>query len=98
MHSHVPEQLQFHLQISLNNYSSDTSQVVKNTPANAGDIRDVGSVPGWGRPPGGSHGSPLQCSRLENPMDRGAWPAIVHGVAQSQIPIEATYYTHTHIP
>ena len=46
MHSHVPEQLQFHLQISLNNYSSDTSQVVKNTPANAGDIRDVGSVPG----------------------------------------------------
>ena len=64
--------------------------VVKNMPANAGDIRDVGSVPGWGRPPGGGHGSPLQCSGLENPMDRGAWPAIVHGVAQSQTLIEAT--------
>ena len=47
--------------------------VVKNLPANAGDIRDVGSVPGLGRSPGGGHGYPLQYSCLENPMDRRAW-------------------------
>ena len=47
--------------------------VVKNPPANAGDIRDVGSVSGLGILPGGGHGNPLQYSRLENPMDRGAW-------------------------
>ena len=46
--------------------------VVKNPPANAGDSRDVGSIPGLGRYPGGGHGNPLQYSRLENPMDRGA--------------------------
>ena len=53
-------------------------------PANAGDIRDTGSIPGLGRSPGGGHGSPLQCSHLENPMDRGAWRATVHGVTKSQ--------------
>ena len=48
--------------------------VVKNLPASAGDIRDVGSVPGSGRSPGGGHGNPLQYySYLENTMDRGAW-------------------------
>ena len=57
--------------------------VVKNLPANAGDIRDVGSIPGSGRSPEGGHGSPLQYSCLENPMDRGAFWAIVHSVAQS---------------
>ena len=57
--------------------------VVKNPPDNAGDIRDVGSIPGLGRSPGGGHGNPLQ-SCLENPMDRGALQATVHGVAQSQ--------------
>ena len=51
---------------------SQVALVVKNPPANAGDIRDVGSIPGSGRPPGGGHGSPLQYSYLENPMDRGA--------------------------
>ena len=45
---------------------------VKNPPANAGDARDMGSIPGLGRPPGGETGSPLQCSCLENPMDEGA--------------------------
>jgi len=45
---------------------------VKNPPANAGDIRDVDSIPGSGRSPGGEHGNPLQYSCLENPMDRGA--------------------------
>ena len=57
--------------------------VVKNSPANA-DIRDVGSIPGSGRSPGGEHGNPLQYSCLENPVDRGAWQATVHGVAKSQ--------------
>ena len=52
--------------------------------AKAGDIRNVGSIPGSGRSPGGGHGEPLQYSCLENPMDRGAWWTIVHGVAKSQ--------------
>ena len=51
--------------------------VVKNLPANVGDIRDVGSIPRSGRSPGGEHGNPLQYSCLENPMDRGAWLATV---------------------
>ena len=57
--------------------------VVKNPPVNAVDVRDAGSVSGWGRSPGGGHGHPLQHSCLENPMDRGAWWATVHGVAKS---------------
>ena len=57
--------------------------VVKNPPANGGDIRDVGSVSGLGRFPGGGHGNPLQYSCLENPMDRGAWWATVHRVSES---------------
>jgi len=52
--------------------------VVKNLPPNAGDIRDMGLIPGLGRSPGEGHGSPLQYSGLENPMNRGAWWAIVH--------------------
>ena len=58
--------------------------VVKNLPANAGDERDEDLVPGSGRSPGGGHGNPLQSSGLGNPMDRGAWWAIVHRVAKSQ--------------
>ena len=50
--------------------------LVKNLPADAGDISDRASVPGWGRSPGGGHGDLLQYSRLENPMDREAWQAI----------------------
>ena len=57
--------------------------VVKNPPAKAGDARDAGSIPGLGRSPGGGKGNPLQCSCLENPMDRGAWWATVHEVAES---------------
>ena len=56
---------------------------VKNPPANAGDIRDAGSISGLGRSPGGGHGNPLQYPYLENPMDRGAWWATVHGVTES---------------
>ena len=57
---------------------------MKNTPAKAGDVRDPGLIPGWGRSPGGGHGNPLQYSYLENPMDTGAWRATVHGVEKGQ--------------
>ena len=57
--------------------------VIKNLPANAGDTRDVGSIPGSGRYPGEGNGNPLQYSCLENPVYRVAWQAIVHGVAKS---------------
>ena len=57
--------------------------MVRDGPASAGDIRDVGSIPGSGRFPGGGNGNTLQYSCLENPMDRGAWWATVHGVAKS---------------
>ena len=58
--------------------------MVKNLPANAGDIRDTGVVPGSGRSSGEGNSNPLQCSCLENLMDRGAWQATVLGVAKSQ--------------
>ena len=54
--------------------------MVKNLPANAGDVRDVGSIPASGRSPGEAHGNPLQYSFLENPIDRGAWWVTVHRV------------------
>ena len=56
---------------------------VKNPTANAGDLREVGLMPGLGRSPGGGHGNPLQNACLEKPMDRGAWRATVHGVTKS---------------
>ena len=58
--------------------------VVKNPLANAGDLRESGLIPGSGRSPGGGQDNPLQYSCLENPMDRGAWWAIVHGFTKSQ--------------
>ena len=58
--------------------------MVKNPPANAGDMRDTGSIPELGRSPGEGKGNPLKYSCLENPMDRGAWQATVQGVAKSQ--------------
>ena len=58
--------------------------MVKNPPANVGDARDTGSIPGWGRSPGGGNGKPLQYSCLENPKDRGAWRVTLHGVAKTQ--------------
>ena len=53
----------------------------------AGYVRDMGSIPGLGRFPGGGHGNPLQHSYLENPMDKGAWWAMVHRIAKSQTPL-----------
>ena len=55
--------------------------MVKNLSPNTGDSRDMGSIPGWGISPGGGHGNPLQYSCLENPMNRGTWWSLVHGVA-----------------
>ena len=66
--------------------------MVKNSPANAGDIRDLGSMPRLGRSPGGGYGDPLQYSCLENPMDRGAWWATVHAVTKSQISLSTYNY------
>ena len=63
--------------------SLEGALVVKNPSVREGDIRDVGSVPGLGRSPGEGNGDPLQYSCLENPMDRGAWWAMVHRVAKS---------------
>ena len=56
--------------------------MVKNPPANAGDLRDAGSISGLRRSPEEGNGNPLEYSYLENPMDRGVWWATVHGVAQ----------------
>ena len=64
---------------------SQVALVVKNPPANAGDTRDMDSVPGSGRSPGGGHGNPLQDSHLENPMARGAWWATIHDVTESDM-------------
>ena len=58
--------------------------VVKTPPANAGDVRDLGSIPGSGGSPGVGNGNPLQDSCLGNPKDRGAWRVTVHGVTKSQ--------------
>ena len=62
--------------------STQVVLVIKYLPANAGDVRDMGLIPGWGRSPGEGHSNPLQYSYLENPMDRGGWQATVHEVAR----------------
>ena len=72
--------------------TSQVAPVIKNTPANAGDIRDVGWIPGSGRSPGGGHGNPLQYACLENPMDREAWQVMVHRVSESDM-TEATAHS-----
>ena len=66
--------------VSVNVLYNPHSSVVKESTCSAGDL---GSVPGLGRSPGEGNGNPLQYSCLESPMDRGAWQAIVHGVANS---------------
>ena len=68
--------------------------MVKNPPANAGDARDWGSIPGLGRSPGQGNGNSLQYSCLQNPMDRGVWRATVHGVAE----LDMTEHAHRHMP
>ena len=69
----------------------------KESTYNAGDIRDLGSIPGSGRSPGERNGNPLQYSCLENPMDGGAWWAAVHGVTKSQTQLsDFTFTFHFH--
>ena len=71
--------------------------VVKNLSTYAGDAGDTDSVPGWGRSPGGGHGTPLQDSFLGNPMDGGAWWAAVHGVAEGRTRLsDFTFTFHLH--
>ena len=67
--------------------------MVKTLPANVGDTRDLGSIPGLGRSPGAGNGKSLQYSCLGNPMDRGAWWAPIHGVAKSRTPLNSTTAT-----
>ena len=69
--------------------------MVKNPPANAGDVRDSGSIPGSGISPGRGHGNPLQYFGLENPMDRGAWQAIANRVARNQTQLKRL---SSHVP
>ena len=69
------------------------SLVVKNPPANARDIRDVGSVPRLGRSSGGGHGNQLQYSYLENSIDRQAWKATVHKVKKKSKKLDTTEVT-----
>ena len=64
-------------------WACQVALMVKNPLANAGDVKDVGSIPGLRRSPGGGHGNPLQYSCLENPVDRGSWWATVCEVAKS---------------
>ena len=64
--------------------ASQVALMVNNPPANAGDIRDAGLIPGLGRSPGEWHGNPLQYSCLENPMDKRGWWSTVQGVSKSQ--------------
>ena len=74
--------------------ASPVAQLVKNLPANAGD---AGSIPGSGRSPGEGNGTPLQYSCLGNPMDRGAWRAIVYGVKKSWTRLSVHAYIHMFI-
>ena len=68
--------------------------VGKNLPATAGDLRDAGSIPGSRRSPAKGNGNPLQYSCLENPMNRGAWRAMVRTVTKS--PTQLKDFMHTH--
>ena len=76
--SDTTEQLTFNFMVRLWTFP------VKNPPANAGNSANAGSIPGSGRSPGGGHGSLLQYSCLENPMDREAWRVTVHGVTKTR--------------
>ena len=74
----------YNMCIFIRNEAFQVAQVVKNMPANAGDIRDMGLIPGSGRSPGVANGNQRQCSCLENSTDRGAWRATAHGATESR--------------
>ena len=84
--SQIPVYNDDHRNISflLGSWTSQVALVVKNLPANAGDARDMSSIPGSGISSGIGNGNPLQYSCLENPIDRGDWWATAHGVTESQ--------------
>ena len=75
--------------------ASQVVLVVRSSPGHAGDLRDAGLIHGSGRSPGGGQGNPLQFSCLENPMDRGAWGATVHGVTELDTTKQVS--THAHL-
>ena len=77
------------------NYLHSMALAVKNLPANAEDTRDLGLIPGSARSPGGGNGNPLQYYCLENPMDRGAGWATVHGVAESWTQLKDSMHAHS---
>ena len=72
--------------------------MVKNSPANVGDVKDVGLILGSGRAPGGEHGNPLQYSCLENPMDKGAWWTMVHSIKNESDMTEGTEHSISQSP
>ena len=74
--------------------ASQVALAVKNPSANAADVRDVGLIPGSESSPGEGNGNPLQCSCLENPIDRGAWQAAIYEVAKSQTRLNGQHF-HT---
>ena len=82
------------LNFSMGREASQVALVVKNPPANAGNVRAARSISGSRRSPGGGHGNPLQYSHLGNPMDGGAWRARVHSVANSRTQLKQVS-THT---
>ena len=85
LHARAHTHTHIHTHIFVHLYSaSQMALVVKNLPANAGGIRDMGLISGSGRSPGGGHGNPLQYSCLENLMNRGAWWATIHGITNNQ--------------
>ena len=86
----------FHIWFSLFLWASQVALVVRNRPVNAGDVRDMGLIPGSGWSPGGRHGNPLQYSCLETPMDTGAWRATIHRVTKSRIRLKqlSTHSVH----
>ena len=77
--------------------ASQVVLLVKNLPASAGAIRDVGLIPESGRFPRGGYGNPLQYSCLENPMDRGTWRATVHRYIQSQTRLKLLSKAHMYV-
>ena len=72
--------------------ASQVALVVKNLPVKEADLRDVGLLPGLERSSGEGNGNPLQYSCLQDPMDRGAWRATIHGIAKSDITEQLTLY------
>ena len=89
---HNPSKINIHEHI----WASATAHWVKNPPSNAGDIRDMGSIPESGRSPGGRNGNPLQFSCWDHPMNRGARPATVQRVTESDTIEQPGMHTNTH--